>query len=784
MPDKNESDESPKADDITETVEGFVLSAKTREKIESVDVLKAIKKLKEGAHLLKYCANAFKKPHTRAFTLDMETLSIKWVSPKKSPKETTIPMTIVERIIPGSDSDFFRVKADRQRGIEIISTKRKLHLLCPNMASWQFWLRGLLYAHRKALTKRKFAATVENDFIRKQWNEADIDGSGSVQFSELIQLMQKLNLKADVLYAEMLFLSFDEDGSHCLEYDEFKAFLHKLLTHEDLQHLFDKYKTKAEEVTEKEFRRFLVEIQNTSNAEESINTMRLLDEPFRNKNSLTDLGFNVLMASDFNSIMDPAKRVVYQKMDLPFHNYWIASSHNTYLTGGQLASKSAVGQYIEVLLRNCRCVELDLWDGPKGIPIIYHGKTFTSKLPLQDVLQACYDYAFQNSVYPVILSFEIHCSMRQLSRTGALIKEVLGDSLYILPKSNEDLPGPGKLLSKFLIKAKLPTLNESADEDIAMMEEEVRADLSVHNKGARMYDNVPSILLEPPSTEDDQNEIILSKENNKTDLAIRLPDDSLVSEKEIWEQFYSKVSIKGTKFRTFDGPYGPNCVISLNERSFAKKIRSNAQGITRMNQKSLTRVYPSGTRLLSSNFNPVTVWANGAQMVAMNYQGSGLANVLSMGRFLENGNCGYVLKPSILRDFNRQFIPNKASTDDGPFEPSMNLTVKLLAAQQLPRPTTDTKFTNYSTQPTLSSDILSPYVVMSLFGPSSDVPVTKKSSTVPKNGMNPKWQNESFSFEVEWPSLSLLTFEVRHYDSLRSEPLAYSCVPTHCIRTG
>ena len=38
------------------------------------------------------------------------------------------------------------------------------------------------------------------------------------------------------------------------------------------------------------------------------------------------------------------------------------------------------------------------------------------------------------------------------------------------------------------------------------------------------------------------------------------------------------------------------------------------------NRTNLSRIYPKGTRLLSSNFDPIPFWLAGCQMVALNYQ--------------------------------------------------------------------------------------------------------------------------------------------------------------------
>jgi phosphatidylinositol phospholipase C delta len=70
------------------------------------------------------------------------------------------------------------------------------------------------------------------------------------------------------------------------------------------------------------------------------------------------------------------------------------------------------------------------------------------------------------------------------------------------------------------------------------------------------------------------------------------------------------------------------------------------------NQSHISRTYPTGSWVDSSNYLPILPWSVGCQLVALNFQTNDAVLQLNDGRFWENGGCGFVLKPMSIMEMH------------------------------------------------------------------------------------------------------------------------------------
>ena len=154
-------------------------------------------------------------------------------------------------------------------------------------------------------------------------------------------------------------------------------------------------------------------------------------------------------------------------------DYYINSSHNTYLKGHQLKGLSDAKMYSFAILSGYRLVELDCYNGEGDDIIITHGFTLVTELKLEDVLIELRENAFKNSPYPVILSIENHLDDKHQQIMAKKLQKYLID-LYIFPMDSppESMPTLEELKYKFIIKCGGKRLYEDIDIPMKPINEE------------------------------------------------------------------------------------------------------------------------------------------------------------------------------------------------------------------------------------------------------------------------------------------------------------------------
>lgn len=534
-------------------------------------------------------------------------------------------------------------------------------------------------------------------------------------------------------------------------------------------------------------------------------------------------GFFKLMNSETNDAYDPHSKSLCQDMTHPLSYYYMYSSHNTYLESDQVVGKSSVNRYINDLLRGVRCVELDTWDGPEGDPIIKHGGTLTSSILFLDVIKAIKTFAFVTSPYPVVLSIENHCSLQQQRRMAIMMRGIFGDMLMdanegYYARSDILLESPEELKEKILVKGSRPRQGTAIDEeegsDFEEDDDEASQDAAAPGSVTQRRPNaevggsddsfdsysfdstdthsidetVDSASVKTGTTKSSRRKTNLKKQGSTVSSASKGSVSSKASSssknssassstdtmssinhalglsKEKTHEFLASVTYLATcKIKSFDPKFSRTIpadhISSFRETTMEKHMRKHLKDWIEHNKTHLSRVYPNGVRIDSSNYDPIPAWSVGAQMIALNTQTHDIQNIINDGMFRQNGGCGYVLKPDYM------LFP------DGVKDPPCRIVINIISGQSFP------KLKGSSGNP-------SPHVEVSVNGLGEDN-VKYTTTAVHNNGFDPIW-DECFEFMVNMPDLAQLTFQVIHEDSIFSKqtPIASGSIPLKCLRQG
>ncbi|XP_056423818.1 1-phosphatidylinositol 4,5-bisphosphate phosphodiesterase beta-4 isoform X1 [Hyla sarda] len=591
----------------------------------------------------------------------------------------------------------------------------------------------------------------------------------------------------------------DEIEPSAFTFEKFYELTQKICPRTDIEELFKKINgDKSDYLTVDQLVSFLNESQRDPRLNEILfpffDTKRAMqivemyepDEELKKRGHISSDGFCRYLMSDENAPVFLDRLELYQEMEHPLAHYFISSSHNTYLTGRQFGGRSSVEMYRQVLLAGCRCVELDCWDG-KGEdqePIITHGKAMCTDILFKDVIQAIKETAFVTSEYPVILSFENHCSKYQQYKMSKYCEEIFGDLLLKQPLETHPLdpgrplPSPNDLKRKILIKNKrlkpevekkqleaLKSMMEAGETvaPVSILEDDIEEETENADQEEEAH---PEYKFGSELSADDlsQKEVAAisgkkvvedpEQENNNKKGAITADDE------QAWMANYKYVGAttnihpflstminyaQPVKFQGFKLAEDRNIhfnMSSFNESVGLGYLKTHAIEFVNYNKRQMSRIYPKGGRVDSSNYMPQIFWNAGCQMVSLNYQTPDLAMQLNQGKFEYNGSCGYLLKPDFMRRPDRTFDPFSETPVDGVI--AATCSVQVISGQFL------------------SDKKIGTYVEVDMYGlPTDTIRKEFRTRIIMNNGLNPVYNEEAFVFrKVILPDLAVLRIGV------------------------
>ncbi|KAL5624584.1 hypothetical protein BROUX41_004644 [Berkeleyomyces rouxiae] len=633
-------------------------------------------------------------------------------------KRRVIPIDSISQVRYGSDTDQYRSELGASPNEAnvwftlICSTEKSktkiIHIVAQNEQDLKEWAVGLSsimrYREQETISLMSFDDAAIAEFWGKEATSLGIPETKqfdtfAMPFDNIEKLCRFLHINHPRRNLLKSLEICDTLKANSLTYAQFREFLVSIRVQHSINHVY--YSEVAGKdssgMTRDEFFSFLRDVQreDVDNQKEHWNSVFKTYAVIRN-NSLrfTELSMYNFLRSKYNVTLKKSSPV---KMDEPMNRYFISSSHNTYLLGRQIAGSSSVEGYIYALIGGCRCVEIDCWDGPNGVPQVLHGRTLTSAISFESCITGINKWAFYASQYPLWISLEVHTSPLQQARMVQIMKDIFGDRLVTEPLDpmSHTLPSPEELMGRILIKVKKPIVKD---------EHRSAFDVKTRRRGNSLTSGSPSrplceIAL-PPSLSMPPSPVLQPVGRSKTlPLSTRGFDSasyySLGQESDSSTDTHTEnktvkvlgdlgVYCTGVKFRGFESPEAKafNHIFSFKEDSFEKCSRTKdlKRSMEMHNLSYLMRVYPSQFRVTSNNFDPIVYWRRGVQMAALNWQTFDLGMQLNRAMFSGgNDDTGYVLKPPSLRQ--HEMLPDVLPGHHQRKEIRLNLLV--ISAQQL-----------------------------------------------------------------------------------------------------
>lgn len=695
--------------------------------------------------------------------------------------------------------------------------QKTMHLIADDDDSFQAWVTTLdaLAKHRQALMSSlmSFNDRAIRIYWRKEmtrlYSESPLVDE-QIDFAGVERVCRNLHIHVSQENLKTNFDEADKTQTGQLNFDEFQDFVRLTARRGDVRAVYREITSDPEGgLTCEDFIKFLREVQN-ENIEDEASWEAVFNQFSRVKSvepspaggpsekpRMSESALAKYLTSIHNTPLEAVPKDC--ELDRPINEYFISSSHNTYLIGRQVGDVSSIEGYISALMRGCRCIEVDCWDGPDNQPIVTHGKTLTSQIQFREVIGAINKYAFVKSAYPLWISLEVHCNATQQEVMANIMKDIFGEKLVTdkLEGCQDRLPTPEQLKGRILVKCKTPNLNEAKSAD-------------TNGTGRRRGNSLTSPFSRPTAVAETPapNSPLLGpnipgvrrgsnrRVNTITEgeipdvreaLSSSSSDDSGAEKTRRSKQ--SKITkvlgdlgvyCLGIKFRGFDDADCKifNHILSFKEGTFLNNSATKASkgALFRHNMRYLMRVYPGQYRFTSSNFDPLIYWRRGVQMAALNWQTFDLGMQFNQAMFAGGKDAsGYVLKPRAFREI--EMVPNSlrdyARTPNYPEElnskrerKNVTFTIDIISAQQLMRPF------NLGERRTVN-----PYVEVEVFladdkrdkqeanGQPLRGPLRNRTKIIKENGFNPVFDNTfTFNVKTKYPDLVFVRWSVKLSD--------------------